>query len=110
MNGSGEEQFDDVISETVARSGELSIETDFLFGEVDGASMGVRTIAWPDTVCIVAGTESDDNRAVVVQKLSPGQARDIAAGLQEAASQAEGEPGTDEPEPDTDSLLRRFLP
>lgn len=79
------------VSVTRAENAQLSIDTgviqaDFLQGE----SVDVRVIQDDTFMMLLHGVDyPDDDKAVIGQKITPDQAREIAGGLNRAANQAE---------------------
>jgi len=112
MNQSDAEQYVDVIGVTMADSGDIKIEGELLHSYVEGEHpTGIKTLAWTDSVFVVAGTEGDESRVTVGQELTPATARELAATLRAAAdeSEAKSERYSDNAAKDEKHLLRSVM-
>ena len=114
MNGDGGEQYKDAESETQAEFGDISIRTPFMRAQHSREdSTGVRVLRWTGEVGLITGTDvvDEDSRMTVGQILTPEQAREIAAGLEAAADEAQqrSEQAAEVEDADTKSILRRLM-
>ena len=106
-----DDEMTDVVGVQIAERGDIRLDTDLLRATIDGESTGLRTLKWADRGCVVGGTDDGDNTVTVAQTFTPGQARAVAATLEEAADEAErmGEEAAEYDPADEQSFLRRLL-
>jgi hypothetical protein len=84
------EAYEDVVGQTLANRGDIMLDTKFLKASIRREeSTGVRTLAWNDEVCLVAGTDDGENKVTVAQMLTPEKAREVGETLLQAADEAE---------------------